>query len=331
MRKQFLGLLVAIQFAASLVASGEPLRIRNNVFDGKTMTQDNTLYASLAPLTIAIGLSESRCGDGMWVGMGAPPADLTNVPSGQVWVQGQLVPLVSGDGGDQYVPAELFCKALGGSCRRDKVDHGLNLILPTTFAQITQVASAPVVDNSPKVAVKLPPPPADPAAYFVTQYPSLNNPQGNWSNGNCGPTCIAMAALAFRRVPPGMLPGDRQGLILWCRESMTGGNVDESRGTTFHQVERAATQLQLNPRLVRRFSGIDAELNHGRLVAIAGKVGKLGFPSKGDGGHLILIVGQTAKDYIINDPGGFYKVPGTHLSREKLKAYFDFAVSLGPP
>ena len=43
----------------------------------------------------------------------------------------------------------------------------------------------------------------------------------------------------------------------------------------------------------------------------------------------MLVVGQDGPDYLINDPGLFYKKPGQKLSAQDLRRFFQLGVAVG--
>lgn len=308
MRKRavWLGLWLLAQAAAA-----QNIHIQEQTFEGRYLVRQGQLYVLLTPFSQALHAQLERAGDGYWSCMEEGQQGAASVPEGVLEVGTSQLRLLL-ESGDVYVPAEAYCKALGLKTRRDT---GGGLRVET---QVQAETRAGGTRRSP---------PADPAAYFVTQYPSRYNKLGTRDNSNCGPTCMSMVALAFNLAPPGLLPGDRQGLILWCRQTMTLGNQNQNRATNYHEIERVATQLGLQSRLLRKFEEIDTALAEGRLVVVLGDTNRIG---RGGGGHFMLCLGRRGTDYIINDPGGFYRQPGTALPADVLRKYFTEAIALYP-
>jgi len=230
------------------------------------------------------------------------------VPGGFIQVGEKQIPLLL-EGGDVFVPAEAYCQALGLSISRD-AGGGLR-IGPKAQTLAARPRSIP----------------SDPESYFVTQYRSRYNQWAPKSSANCGPACMSMVALAYGLAPQGLLPGDRQGLIQWCRQAMTLSNQNPDRGTKVHEIERMATQLGLSSRYLRKFQDIDQALAEGQLVVVGGDTNRIA----GTGGdHFLLCVGRNGSDYVINDPGGFFPTPGTRMPPGMMEQFFIEAIALYP-
>ena len=290
---------------ATLPAWTQNVRIQDKRFEGRYLVRHGQLYLLLDPFSEALGARVGGAGEGYWgtlLGGEAP----VSVPAGFVQVGEKHVPLLL-ESGDVYVPAEVYCQALGLKTGRD---------------------AGGALRISPKEAALGPPPrsvPSDPESYFVTQYRSRYNQWAPQSSANCGPACMAMVALAYGLAPPGLLPGDRQGLILWCRQSMTLGDQNENRATKAREIERVATQLGLHSRWIRRFQDLDQALAEGQLVIVGGNTQKI---ASAGGDHFLLCVGRQGSDYIINDPGGFFPAAGSRLPAGMMEQFFIEAIAL---
>lgn len=303
-KMRWLGLLLW-SWSLTLPVLAQNIRIREQRYEGRFVERHGQVYVLLQPFSAALGVQVNALGEGYWTGE-APPA---SVPGGVVQVGSTPVAMLL-EGGDEFVPAEAYSRALGFSIRRDA--GGALRIEPK------------VASGQAAVARKLP---DDPESFFVTQYPSRYNRWASDKNANCGPACMAMVALAYGVAPEGMLPGDRQALIVWCRQSMTLGRQDQGRGTTCHEIERAATQLGLNSHMIARFQDLDQALARGELVVVAGDTSRIGW---GGGDHFLLCVGRRGSDYLINDPGGFCRVAGTRLQADLMEKFFSRAIALSP-
>jgi hypothetical protein len=320
--------IVSLLLLFSSPGWGETLRVGYARFEGKTLTRPSgELYAALEPLAQAFGVQVLGAGNGYRVAPLVGMQDrLPDVPAGKLQVGSTLIDVFESEDGHLYVPALAFCQALGGSVRRRTDD--LNLI-PSShpFAHAAAPQEQKQTALSPATAQLRR---RDPATFFIAQTQGDNNRAALRYNGNCGPTCLAMAAVAYDRFPRWLNnPNDRQELILWCRKSMTG-HVDQQAGVRSRQMEEAAAQLHLNPRYLRKFAGLDAELEAGRMAIVTGRPNTLGFHNYDQRmSHAMLVVAKSGDDYIINDPGGFYRSPGTRLTSAQLKAYFRQAVTVG--
>jgi hypothetical protein len=283
------------------------IRIQDKRFEGRYLVRKGYVYVLLEPFSQALGARLGQAGEGYWSALSGGEG-VEAVPAGVVQVGSRQVPLLL-ESGDVFVPAEAFSQALGLSTRYD-AGGGLRI----EPAQSGQVASRPRV-------------PDDPSTFFVTQYPSRYNQWASNGNSNCGPACMAMVALAYGVTPQGLVAGDRQGLVLWCRQTMTLNSDNQKRGTTPHEIERMATQLGLKSHLIRRFQDLDAALAQGQLVIVGGDTARIGW---GGGDHFLLCLGRRGADYIINDPGGFCRTPGTHMADDLMEKFFSEAVALFP-
>ena len=169
----------------------------------------------------------------------------------------------------------------------------------------------PVSDATPK----------DPESFFITQNTTDWNPNARYTeagtNANCGPTSLAMAALAFGLLPPGTDPSNPQGIIDAVRLAMTG-NDDVGQPTGTGDVTRGAEALGMSHHDVGTLEEVDAALASGQMV-VAGSVD-----------HFVLIVGRSPDGgYIVNDP--FYTGrPGVVKSVEEMSQWFIGGVAVGP-
>ncbi|MFN8613566.1 MAG: C39 family peptidase [Vulcanimicrobiota bacterium] len=289
-------------------AQAQNIRIRKQPYEGRFLVRHGQVYVLLEPFAQALGVQLAPAGEGYWSG---PPdtGPVSPGPAAGILQVGSRQLSLLLESGDVFVPAEAYSQALGLKTGRDA---GGALTIDSQSEQA-------------RAAVRRPP--DDPESYFVTQYPSRYNRWASARNANCGPACMSMVALAYGVAPQGLLPGDRQALILWCRQSMTLGSQDQGRGTTYHEIERAATQMGLSSRLIRRFQELDEALAQGQLVVVAGDTSRMGW---GGGDHFLLCVGRRGSDYLINDPGGFCRVAGTRLPADQMEKFFSQAIALFP-
>ncbi len=51
--------------------------------------------------------------------------------------------------------------------------------------------------------------------------------------------------------------------------------------------------------------------------------------NKPGGTHTMLVVGQRGDDYVVNDPGLFYKLPGTIIRGADLEHFFKLGIAIG--
>ncbi|MBT9581709.1 hypothetical protein IV102_00070 [bacterium] len=277
------------------------LQIRRTPSSIKVTTQADVLYAQLDMLCQEFGVQAVAAGAGLAVGEAG-----TEVPVGKVRVGSTLLDVWL-EGGEVYVPAADFCLALGGK---------------VSYPERTVVNLNP--PEGPKSAQKVSR--RDPASFFFTQVRSSSNALSGRSNGNCGPACLSMVALAFDRWPLGLSAENRPAMMAWCREQM-GADKNESLGTDMGRYPPVAEKLKLNPKWVTKFEDIAGHLQRGRFVIVGGDIGRLGF--RQSGGHAMLVVGQDGPDYLINDPGLFYKKPGQRLPAQDLRRFFQLGVAVG--
>jgi hypothetical protein len=194
------------------------------------------------------------------------------------------------EGGELFVPAAEFCLALGGK---------------VSYPERTVVNLQP--PQGPKAHPKVSR--SDPASFFFTQVRSSSNALSGRSNGNCGPACLSMVALAFDRWPLGLNAENRQAMMIWCREQM-GADSNEQMGTNIGKMPAVAEKLKLHPQWVTRFEDLDGHLQRGRFVIIGGDMARLGF--RQSGGHAMLVVG-----------------PGHRVRAQDLRRFFQVGLALG--
>lgn len=163
--------------------------------------------------------------------------------------------------------------------------------------------------------------PNDPASFFITQNTTQWNPEARYNsegkNANCGPTSLAMAALAFGMLPPGTDPSHPQGIIDAVRVAMTGNdNVSQLTGTG--DVNQGAEALGMSHHDVGTLAEVDAALASGMMV-VAGSVD-----------HFVLITGRSPDGgYVVNDPM-YTGQPGVVKSVEEMQGWFIGGVAVGP-
>jgi hypothetical protein len=162
------------------------------------------------------------------------------------------------------------------------------------------------------------PPANDPSSYaaksyFICQSNDKTHTTGLPSNGDCGPTCLAMVAKRWFKIPIGLSasPEGVDDLISYIRQLMTG-KEKRRHGTSDTQIAQAAEALGIKASVTEKLTikTLDAELDSGHMVIANGNPmapGAYGHSHGGaklyGGGHFILIVGRTKNgDYVINDP-----------------------------
>lgn len=209
------------------------------------------------------------------------------------------------DGGEPIVNALEFCKALGGKVTQP--ERGvLGLYPPAPKA-------GPVNRN-------------DPASFFISQVRSSTNPTGTVDNSNCAPASLAMAARAFGKWPLEIADSDFPGMMTWVRRAM-GHQSDEMQGTNFPWLTRAADKLKLPNKFFQNFDELPTHVAKGRLVLVSGYLQDLGLPGTG---HAMLVVGARGDDFLVNDPGLYYKLPGSPIHAADLRRFFKMGIAVGP-
>ena len=291
--------VLLLPLLASAVLANEIL-IRHVPAHSRAVVRDGVVYSPLGPLSEDLGVKVFPAGEGFATQDSGDP-----VPAGKLRVGEQLLDLVD-EAGETLVPAEAFCLALGGRATHPERSV-LNLIPP-----------GPAV-----VAVKVNR--NDPATFYFSQIRSSTNPNGSTDNGNCGPCCMAMAARAFGRWPLQIADSDLPGMMTWVRRAM-GHTGDEHGGTNIPWLTRAGDKLGLHPHMFTDYGQLAGQVAKGRMVIVAGQLSKLGIQG---GAHAMLVVGAQGDELLINDPGLFYKKPGTAIKSADLKNFFQLGIALG--
>jgi hypothetical protein len=152
----------------------------------------------------------------------------------------------------------------------------------------------------------------DPSRYFISQGKSPTNKNALKNNGDCGPTCVAMAAKRWHKIPMG-LSGSPKGVedfIGYIRKLATG-KEKHRHGTNGNQLEKAAESLGMKTYDPKNFKleTLNKELDLGRMIVGAGNPltpGAYGHKHGGKklygGGHFILIAEHKNDSYLVNDP-----------------------------
>jgi hypothetical protein len=152
----------------------------------------------------------------------------------------------------------------------------------------------------------------DPNRYFICQMKSPSNKEATKNNGDCGPTCVAMAAKRWHKIPNGLSgsPKGVEDLISNIRKLATGKERHQ-HGTNGNQLAKAAESLGMKTYNLKncKLETLNGELQKGRMVIGAGNPlapGAYGRAHGGKklygGGHFILITGQKNGTYSVNDP-----------------------------
>lgn len=284
----------------TVAALSEEVRIRQQPSQCRVVVRDGAIWCPLLALAQELGVEVSQSGAGYTVGEGKEP-----VAGGQLRLpSGKLLDLQE-DGNETIVSAEDFCQGIGGRITRpDRGVVGLYPPLPK---------AGPVNRN-------------DPASFFISQVRSSYNPTGAVDNSNCGPAALAMAARAFGKWPLNIGDTDYPAMMTWIRRAM-GHKTDEMQGTNIPWLTKAADQLGLANTLFSEVERLDAHLDKGRMVIVAGYMKNLNMPGQS---HTMLVVGQRNGDYLVNDPGLFYKLPGTPIAGADFKRFFVLGIAVGP-
>ena len=152
----------------------------------------------------------------------------------------------------------------------------------------------------------------DPNRYFICQMMSRSNKNAAKNNGDCGPTCVAMAAKRWHKIPNGLSgsPKGAEDLISDIRKLATG-NIKHQHGTNGNQLSKAAESLGMKTYDPKNFKldTLNCELDKGRMIIGAGNPmapGAYGHAHGGKklygAGHFILITGHKNGIYFVNDP-----------------------------
>jgi hypothetical protein len=173
-----------------------------------------------------------------------------------------------------------------------------------------------------------------PESFFMTQFgwPGWN-PNGLDRSSDCGPTSLAMAALAFGKLRSDVDPDQ---LIVASRSAM-GASTNRSKGTDSDQVATGARNLglQANELQSTNLNDIDASLARGGMAIVSGDPinyeRELGFQDGTnnkyadsgtyDGGHFILVVGKDKENYVVNDPA--CKLGPIELTPAQMQTYMN--------
>ena len=289
-------LLLALVLTLPVFA--QKVRIRQQPAQCQVFVRDGVSYCPLLPLAHELSAPVRLSGEGYLVG-----ESRESVPAGQVQVNGKRLELQD-EAGEPIVNAEEFCLALGG--RVTHPERGVLGLYP-------KLASAGPVNRQ------------DPSSFYFSQIRSSSNPTGAVGNGNCGPASLAMAARAFGRWPAEVPEGDYPSLMTWIRHAM-GHKSDEMEGTNIPWLTKAATRLKLHSELFTNYDELARQIAKGRMVIVAGHLKNLNMPG---GSHAMLVVAQSGEGYAVNDPGLFYKLPGTVLKDADLKRFFVMGVAVG--
>ncbi len=284
----------------TLPALSEEVRIRQQPAQVRVVVVDGTIWCPLLKLAEELGVQVSPSGAGYAVGEGKEP-----VESGRLRLSnGKLLDLQE-DANEVVVRAEDFCRGIGGRVTRP--DRGVIGLYPP-------LPQPGPVDRS------------DPSSFFISQVRSSYNPTGAVDNSNCGPAALAMAARAFGKWPLNVGDTDYPAMMTWIRRAM-GHNNDEMQGTNIPWLTKAADQLGLANTLFTEVEELEPQLAKGRMVIVAGYMKNLNMPGQS---HTMLVVGQRNGDFLVNDPGLFYKLPGTAIAGADFKRFFVLGIAVGP-
>ncbi|GEM_PF-3363421 len=172
----------------------------------------------------------------------------------------------------------------------------------------------------------------EPRSYFLAQN---NDPRWNRdapaNDGNCGPTCLAMACKRFGLYPPRMDANTPpQELILGCRLLMTGA-LNQNLGTNAFQWNAAAKILGFKSSFVGSFDDVDRAINRGAVVAVGGCpwVDRSYGPRYAGShhpvfhnGHCILVVGKQGGYFVVADP--LYFDGPINVAQVELQSFLSF-------
>lgn len=141
---------------------------------------------------------------------------------------------------------------------------------------------------------------ADPKAFFISQFKSaFNTREDTPGNGNCGPTCLAMVAMAFNKLQ--VTPDQADQVIEKTRIAMTGKN-NQMSGTSISQLSKGAAFYGLASRQVGgSLSVLQQELVKGRLPICLIKPAAMGLGSRSQG-HYVVVTKIDAQGVHCNDP-----------------------------
>lgn len=135
-------------------------------------------------------------------------------------------------------------------------------------------------------------------SWFMGQYGGFSNPnEDTRGNANCGPTCVAMIAMAFGKINPS--PAQVDDVIEKTRR-MVGESQSERAGTSPHGLDRALEGYGLTSTLRKGMSieAIKQELAAGRLLIAFVVPTYLG----GYSGHFTVVTKIEGDKVFLNDP-----------------------------
>ncbi|MBC7544454.1 MAG: C39 family peptidase [Candidatus Sericytochromatia bacterium] len=179
------------------------------------------------------------------------------------------------------------------------------VLLPTSAvaAPSTQPSSRSVsVASATRNARPTTPVLGDPLRFFVTQFRSEWNPnEALGRNGNCGPACVVMAAIAFNRVKAQPQLASRQ--VRTARIKGTG-QWRPGDGTSVEHLAKGARHYGLDATAETKSSiaALTAHVQAGGL-AICCVAPRLIDPSYHSLGHYVLVTAIDKAGVHINDPG----------------------------
>lgn len=283
----------------TMTVLGEEVRIRQQPARSRVVVLEGVMYCPLQSLADELGATLSPSGSGYSVGENQATAQ-----AGQLLIQGKVLELQQ-DSGEPMVDAAAFCKALGG--RVTQPERGVLGLYPP-------LAKAGPVDKN------------NPASFFISQVRSSSNPTGSVDNSNCGPASLAMAARVFRKWPVDIAETDYPAMMSWIRRTM-GHKTDEMQGTNIPWLTKAADKLGLQNLLFTDFEQLSPQLGQGKLVIVSGYMKDLNMPG---GSHTMLAVAERGEDFLVNDPGLFFKLPGTIIHGADMRRFFKLGIAIGP-
>lgn len=202
----------------------------------------------------------------------------------------------------------------------DQRQEGLGL-LERLAARHRETGQVPVSSGPPGRWA----PAGDPERFFIAQvtHPRYN-PDAPSATANCGPASLAMALLAFHRVPA---QANRQALVMQVRQLMTG-RQDAQELTSEVDVTRGAQAAGLKSRYVETLAEVEAAVRQGELVVLAGNPAAYNKQLSSeqyvpfDGGHFVLVAGLEGDRWLVSDP---YSLQGPLLvSREAMEQFMAY-------
>jgi hypothetical protein len=139
----------------------------------------------------------------------------------------------------------------------------------------------------------------NPIGFFVSQFRSdTNRNEDVAGNGNCGPTSLTMAAMAFGKVR--VTADTANDVIEQTRQAMTGKNNEKS-GTSFAQLKKGAEAYGLSARQTGgSLEALQTELSAGRLPIVL--LSPREFRTSTSTGHYVVVTKIDAQGVHCNDP-----------------------------